>query len=404
MRASRLLPGLALLAAMIAVLFLVGVLDVEAVRSALGLRAGPEAVAPEAIEASADDARPVAPELAAAGRPGRTPAELAADARAAAAATAAPPKAIAPVGLDGEVVRGDGRPAAGAKVTLVAVDGTTFAAVVGSDGAFRVEAPPGRYDLFVRGGLDGALFLADVWVDGRPLPGTLELAPAIALRVEAQLDGRPLEGATARLRWAPEGGAVPRVVVEGATDRDGVFEGDAVPPGRYAVEVDAAPGVTALRTVDAPQPTTVVVKFPPLGRWTGRVTDAATGVPLAANVVLLVGLEEGATARASATADSAGVFAVLAPRARHGRSMSRRKAMRRSRRRAGRPTRWSPRSGPCVAKTWSATSRCVAGRRSSASSRTSRRRSRSRGSRSSGGPRGSVRRRRSARGAHRRDG
>jgi|GEM_PF-3116617 len=314
MRASRLLPALALLAAMIAVLFLVGVLDVEAVRGALGLRGGPDVVPPDAIEAPATDARPGAPGLAAAGRPRRTPEELAAEARAATAAAAGAPNVIAPVGLDGEVVRGDGRPAAGAKVTLVAADDTTFTAVVGGDGAFRVEAPPGRYDLFVRGGPDGALFLADVGVDGRPLPGTLELAPAVALRVEASLDGRPLEGAATRLRWAPEGGAVPRVVVEGATDRDGVFEGDAVPPGRYAVEVDAAPGVTALRTVDALQPTTVVVKFPPLGRWTGRVTDAASGVPLAANVVLLVGLEDGATARASATADGAGVFVVLAPR------------------------------------------------------------------------------------------
>lgn len=314
MRGARLLPVVLLGLAVVALLAVVGVVDVAALRDALGLGPAPEGVAPEAIDGPAADARPGAPPLAAAGARRRTPDELAAEAAAAAAAASAAARPDAPLGLDGVVVRGDGRPASGARVALLGADGATFSAVVDGDGKFRVEAPAGRYDLLVRGGLDGALFLADVWVDGRPLAGVLELAPAVTVRVEASLEGRPLEGAPVRLRWAPEGGAAPREVAAGATDRDGAFEGEALPPGRYAVEVDAAPGVTATRAVDAPQHVTVAVKFPALGRWTGRVTDATTGVPLPAQVVLLVGLDDGALVRAAALADGAGVFAVVAPR------------------------------------------------------------------------------------------
>lgn len=311
MRTARALPVVLLGAAGLAVLALLGVTDLASLQAALGL-GGPATVpAPESL-GSADEAD-VASEVPALAAAGRRPSHPDATMRGGADDGDAARAPVPIVALEGVVLRADGRPAVGARVELVGPDGVRHGVLADAEGRFRAEVAPGRYDVLVRAGFDGWAFLADVWVDGRPLANALELSTAVTVRVEAQLDGQALSGAPARLRWTPPAGGAPRGVADGVTDRDGVLEAEGMPPGTYVVEVDAAPGLTGVRSLEIHANATVPVRFPALGRWTGRVVDAVDRTPLPASVTLTVNVE-GGYARGAVVADARGVFEVVVPR------------------------------------------------------------------------------------------
>jgi hypothetical protein len=184
-----------------------------------------------------------------------------------------------------------------------------------SAGRFRIDrVPPGEYDVQARAGVvvaTGSFELA---------PGTESLEIEVTavtgsdLRGRVVQDGRPVVGVRVVVRHDSR-------AVEDYTSGEGRFLLRRVPPGARTLEVDDPGGHMhrwELDAVEVPESGELQVELP-AGRITGRVTDAATGEPLARATVYLETLADDAPEgtwrnriERRIRADSRGVFVVYA--------------------------------------------------------------------------------------------
>lgn len=204
--------------------------------------------------------------------------------------------------VEGKLARWDGSVVPeGIEVTLVAADGSRFAAATAPGGAFRIDGlPAGAYRLLASVEGCGPVVVPEFRLgDGEqvrlPFPPTLGPRAPLRVRVIGP-DGRPIPGATvgalslaADAFWSSrdDGGPVPPAAFAVTTGADGVAGFADLSAGDWRL-VTAAPGLaTDLRAVTLPEDgaeTTVDVRLSPACELRGRVLDGV-GRPVADAVV-----------------------------------------------------------------------------------------------------------------------
>ncbi len=315
-RTSRALRGAVLgalaLGALVAVLLVLGV-PIPLISD--GDRAGASADAASAItDADEDGSRE-------AERPGLSVAppvvRTSEDAAAAGRSTGDPAEGGASdlVALEGAVVRGDGRPAGGARVTAVDGLGLSESAEADATGRFRLALPPGKYDLIFRAGRDGSLLVRSFLIEGAARADlSFTLGGASSIRVEATQDGRGVQGAQVRtyLRFD---GAQERLA-EGTTGLDGVFVAEGMPAGPYTVEVEATEGVVFSKRLDVSDDVTLAFPIPAPVRVSGYVEDAAARAPVVARIEIGVQVQDGISVLARTESAPDGGYGIEVPKGR----------------------------------------------------------------------------------------
>jgi hypothetical protein len=228
-------------------------------------------------------------------------------------ATSIPLPAAKQVVLEGSVVRGDGHPARRARVTAVDGAGLSVSADADGNGRFSLTLPPGRYDLILRGGMDGSLVARGVRVEpGAKADLSFTLGGASSIRVEVTQDGKRYVGADVRVFLKFDG--VQERLAEGKTDLGGTFVAETLPSGPYTVEVQVTDGVVYTRGLELAQDATVAFDLPGTARLSGFVGDAQTKAPLEARIDVGVQVNGGASVLATTRSDARGLFLLDVPR------------------------------------------------------------------------------------------
>lgn len=191
-------------------------------------------------------------------------------------------------GLEGTVSTTDGAPVRGAVLVATPSGGTGVMGRATSDsgGGFRLDAPPGEYDVAVRApGMTGLLREAVVVTPGRYTPLDVRLEPATAV-VEGSVtdgEGRPVAGASVRARPQAEGG-VSRTTLTGA---DGAYRLEGLEAGPTLLQArreGAAHGDLHREVLKPATATRVDFTLPESGSVWGQVTretgEALTGPAL----------------------------------------------------------------------------------------------------------------------------
>lgn len=216
----------------------------------------------------------------------------------------------------------DGRPAAGAAVTVTRHEtgGVAARAVTGAGGAFEVAVAPGAYDVVAAlPGTTPARASGITAAAGQRFPLALALAPAGAL-VGAVTDtsGKPLAGARVRVLSRGDGlaGVAP---LETRTDFEGAWRIDGVEAGRAEVAAEEAGlplgDARAVRVVGG-QENRVDLALPPAGALVGKVKAASGRGPAPLGTVVTVvpmRARPGAAQQARALADASGNWTVRVP-------------------------------------------------------------------------------------------
>lgn len=137
--------------------------------------------------------------------------------------------------IEGQItMESSGKPIAGATVSL---RGTCYDAQTGADGRYRLEAPPGRYDIDVDAAGLGVMYEPDpVDLVSPAMCADRDATMAINGRIRGQVigaDGQPVPDVAVYAE--PEGNWPPRQY--GVTDARGGYEIGRIPPGRFRVGV-----------------------------------------------------------------------------------------------------------------------------------------------------------------------
>lgn len=146
------------------------------------------------------------------------------------------------------VIRGrDGRPVAGAHVTVFGPDGEPIELTTDASGRFTFEGRPGRYRVRVDGGPDGVLWIADALLSGGsdalPLEAQLATPGRVTVRVVAATG--PVDDVTVALSPDPEDATMAGLPAEeGRADATGVAAFTSVIPGRYLARTTTGEGTT----------------------------------------------------------------------------------------------------------------------------------------------------------------
>lgn len=219
-------------------------------------------------------------------------------------------------GLEGTVSTTDGAPVRGAVLVALPSGGTgeLGRTVSVGEGVWRMDVPPGEYDVAVRApGMTGLLREAVVAAPGRYTPLDVRLEPATAV-VEGRVvdgEGRPVEGAQVRAgRQSGEG-----VTRTALTDAGGAYRLEGLEAGLTSVQArrEGAVRWTHQRETLKPASTTRVdFTLPDSGRVSGRVRRES-GAPLT-EPVLVHALARGTGSGAgSVETDAQGHFQVELP-------------------------------------------------------------------------------------------
>jgi RNA polymerase sigma factor (sigma-70 family) len=236
--------------------------------------------------------------------------------------TSSPPAQPAPTAgarLEGQVLDPEGRPVAGARVTVSAEGhplqtspGEGATQVSGADGTFRLEGlAPGRYV---------ATALDDRWAGAFSSP--LPLQPGGLFRVTLRLTaggetlhgqilddgGGPIPGARVQAELGyPFMNVGPRRH-ETAADAQGRYR-LRLPPREYVLKARAPGYAAAETTVALTRPLRRDLRLLPAARLTGQVVDRASGQPVADAVVRLAASHFGPGSPQRVRSDAAGQFA-----------------------------------------------------------------------------------------------
>ncbi|QSQ28554.1 carboxypeptidase regulatory-like domain-containing protein [Pyxidicoccus parkwayensis] len=188
-------------------------------------------------------------------------------------------------GMEGTVSSTDGAPVRGAVLVATPSGGTGVMGRATSDesGAWRLDTPPGEYDVAVRApGMTGLEREGVVVTPGRYTPLDVRLEPATAVVEGSVVDdgGRPVARATVRARPQATDGMT-RATLTGA---DGTYrlEGlEAGPTFLQAQREGAAQGAQQREVLKPATTTRVDFTLPESGSVSGQVTRAS-GAPLTA--------------------------------------------------------------------------------------------------------------------------
>lgn len=204
-----------------------------------------------------------------------------------------------------------GMPVPGARLML-ATARETILLLTQDDGSFRAQVLPGRYDLLVHAPGRGSLYLEDYLVEGLSRQDlALALAPAVALRVLLQRDGRGVEGARATL--ARTRGDWP--VAAASTDLDGRVTFAGLAAGSYVLRVDVPQGPELVQSYEVKQDMEVVARVPDAVELRGTVTDAASRQPVAGAMLRIATAGKDAPGFVtSAASREDGTFALFVPK------------------------------------------------------------------------------------------
>ena len=215
-------------------------------------------------------------------------------------------------GLEGTVSTTEGAPVRGAVLVATPSGGTGELGRTTSvgDGVWRMDVPPGEYDVDVRApGMTGVRREAVVVAPGRYTPVELRLEPATAVVEGLVVDGegRPVAGAQVRAGLR-SGEGVARTVL---TDAGGAYRLEGLEAGSTAVRArreGSARWVVQMETLKPAATARMDFTLPESGSVWGQVTRAS-GEPLA-GPVLVYALPRAGAGMGTVETDAQGRFQV----------------------------------------------------------------------------------------------
>ena len=220
------------------------------------------------------------------------------------------------------VIRGaDGRPVAGARVTVYGPDGEPIELVTDASGAFTFRGTPGRYRVLVDGGADGVAWLSAALLAGgsEALPLEAQLKTPGVARITVRGTTGVVAGATVTLEPSQRDEALAGLPArEAQSTPDGIATFEDVVPGQYVARTKTAEGATYAAGVEVfpGVPTDAQLNLLPTRQVRGTVKRADNGATVAgASLHLRIALDhDGGIAEHLWTTDYAGSFDVHVPR------------------------------------------------------------------------------------------
>lgn len=259
------------------------------------------------------------PQLHAGGRaPGALPRPSGLSPLAALVTSAAGPVAASTGGvpLHGRILDAQGRRASEVQVTFRR-DGQDVTFTTDADGAFAQELPPGRYQVLLEGGRDGALYLPTFLVDGTLDALEWTLRPTASWVVVVEREGSGVGQVRVRARLLPGDEEDALFAREATTAFDGSVALADLPLGRYLIEAWPGDGLLLYQERTLKGDETVTLKTAGLVTFRGAVRageDDGPGVAGAALTLELAAARHAGTARVEGVSGPDGRFELQVPR------------------------------------------------------------------------------------------